>query len=54
MFDLMPEHLVDASEVSQIMQTLDVMIIIKSKRLDRRQSVVIKGAEKNAGKLVVL
>lgn len=50
MFDLMPDHFVDSSEVAQIMQTLDVHIIIKNKRSDGRRPVIIKGAEKNAGK----
>lgn len=49
MFDLMPDQVVDSAEVSQIMQTLDVNIIIKNKRLDGRRPVIIKGAEKNAG-----
>lgn len=46
----MPDHFVDSSEVAQIMQTLDVHIIIKNKRSDGRRPVIIKGAEKNAGK----
>lgn len=51
MFDLMPDHFVDSSEVAQIMQTLDVHIIIKNKRSDGRRPVIIKGAEKNAGNI---
>nr|XP_045617560.1 protein bicaudal C homolog 1-A-like isoform X6 [Procambarus clarkii] len=51
MFDLMPDQTVDSAEVSQIMQTLDVNIIIKNKRLDGRRPVIIKGAERNAGNI---
>ncbi|XP_069954245.1 protein bicaudal C homolog 1 isoform X5 [Cherax quadricarinatus] len=51
MFDLMPDQMVDSNEVSQIMQTLDIHIIIKNKRLDGRRPVIIKGAERNAGNI---
>lgn len=48
MFELMPDQDVDPNELRQIMQTWDVNIFLKNKKLDGRRLVVIKGAEKNA------
>ncbi|KAK3874340.1 hypothetical protein Pcinc_020727 [Petrolisthes cinctipes] len=49
MFEVCGEgpHL-EASEVSQVMQALDVVIVLKPRRLDGRRLVVVKGAERNA------
>ncbi|XP_068215964.1 protein bicaudal C homolog 1-like isoform X2 [Palaemon carinicauda] len=48
MFELMPDQDVDPNELRQIMQTWDVNIFLKNKKLDGRRLVVIKGAEKHA------
>ncbi|KAL7641081.1 UNVERIFIED_CONTAM: hypothetical protein RMT77_008218 [Armadillidium vulgare] len=50
MFEVPNETSIDL-EVNQIMQTLDVIIIDRSKRADGRRSIVIKGAERNASNI---
>lgn len=51
MFDLMPDAIVDQTEVTQLNQTLGTTIITKNKRMDGRRPVIIKGAEKNAANI---
>jgi len=51
MFDLMPDAVVDQTEVTQLNQTLGTTIITKNKRMDGRRPVIIKGAEKNAANI---
>lgn len=51
MFEVSGEgpHL-EAGEVSQVMQALDVVIVLKARRLNGHRPVIVKGAERNAGK----
>lgn len=51
MFDLMPDAVIDQSEVTQLNQTLGTTIITKNKRMDGRRPVIIKGSEKNAANI---
>lgn len=48
MFDLLPGNPMEVAEVAQMMQILDVQIVMRACRVDGRQPVVVKGAERNA------